>query len=282
MFTTLAMLLSLSGAAAVTPAASSTQVDVALVLAVDMSGSMDIEEARVQRLGYVDALRHAEFINAVTAGLNGRIAMSYFEWAGSVNETSLVEWHLIDDAGDAAAFAERIAARPVYTRRGTSISNAIAFASKLIATNPYDATRRVIDVSGDGPNNIGPPVDPDPRCGCRRRHHHQRPRHRHPPLCQRRIARPLLRRLRNRWSGLLRAAGSPIGGFRRGDPAKIGHGGEPQETRRDRLFRSRQPRDRLPDRRETAPRFSRSGLSRTGPVEGSRSDAISFGAPMRL
>ena len=160
MFTTLAMLLSLSGAAVVTPAASSTQVDVALVLAVDMSGSMDIEEARVQRLGYVDALRHAEFINAVTAGLNGRIAMSYFEWAGSVNETSLVEWHLIDDAGDAAAFAERIAARQVYTRRGTSISNAIAFASKLIATSPYDATRRVIDVSGDGPNNIGPPVDP--------------------------------------------------------------------------------------------------------------------------
>lgn len=160
MFTTLAMLLSLSGAATVTPAASSTQVDVALVLAVDMSGSMDIEEARVQRMGYVEALRHAEFINAVTAGLNGRIAMSYFEWAGNVNETSLVDWQLIDDAEDAAAFAERIAARPVYTRRGTSISNAIAFASKLIAANPYDAMRRVIDVSGDGPNNLGPPVDP--------------------------------------------------------------------------------------------------------------------------
>ncbi|MBW9062596.1 DUF1194 domain-containing protein [Rhizobium herbae] len=160
MFTTLAMLLSLTGSAAVTPAASNNQVDVALVLAVDMSGSMDIEEARVQRMGYVEALRHAEFINAVTAGLNGRIAMSYFEWAGSVNQTSLVEWQLIDDAEDAAAFADRIAARPVYTRRGTSISNAIAFASKLIATNPYDATRRVIDVSGDGPNNLGPPVDP--------------------------------------------------------------------------------------------------------------------------
>jgi Protein of unknown function (DUF1194) len=159
MFTTLAMLLSLSGAT-VTQAASGPQVDVALVLAVDMSGSMDLEEARVQRMGYVEALRHSEFINAVTAGLNGRIAISYFEWAGSVNETSLVDWQLIDDAQDAAAFAEQLAARPVYTRRGTSISNALIFASKLITANPYDATRRVIDVSGDGPNNLGPPVDP--------------------------------------------------------------------------------------------------------------------------
>lgn len=160
MFTALAILFSLSSAAAVTPAAANTQVDVALVLAVDMSGSMDLEEARVQRMGYVEALRHADFINAATAGLNGRIAISYFEWAGSVNETSLVDWHLIDDAGDAAAFADRIAARPVYMRRATSISNAILFAMKLIAANPYDAMRRVIDVSGDGPNNLGPPVDP--------------------------------------------------------------------------------------------------------------------------
>lgn len=160
MFTTLAMLLGLSATAAVTPAQTNAQVDVALVLAVDMSGSMDLEEARVQRMGYVEALRHSEFINAVTAGLNGRIAISYFEWAGSVNETSLVSWQLIDDAQDAEAFAEHLASRPVFTRRGTSISNAIAFASKLIATSPYDGMRRVIDVSGDGPNNLGPPVAP--------------------------------------------------------------------------------------------------------------------------
>ncbi len=159
MFTTLAMLLSLSGAA-VTPAADVAQVDVALVLAVDMSGSMDLEEARVQRMGYVEALRHPDFINAVTAGLNGRIAINYFEWAGSVNETSVAGWQLIDDAEDAAAFAEQLASRPVYTRRGTSISNAISFAAKLIAASPHDPMRRVIDVSGDGPNNLGPPVDP--------------------------------------------------------------------------------------------------------------------------
>ncbi|OBZ93149.1 hypothetical protein ADU59_23770 [Pararhizobium polonicum] len=160
MFTTLAMLLSLSGNAIVTPANDMAQVDVALVLAVDMSGSMDLEEARVQRMGYVEALRHPDFINAVTAGLNGRIAISYFEWAGSVNETSVIGWQVIDEAQDAAAFAEQLASRPVYTRRGTSISNAISFATKLIAANPHDAMRRVIDISGDGPNNLGPPVDP--------------------------------------------------------------------------------------------------------------------------
>ncbi|MCV9999913.1 DUF1194 domain-containing protein [Pararhizobium sp. YC-54] len=160
MLTTLAMLFALSSTPVATPAAGIAQVDVALVLAVDMSGSMDLEEARVQRMGYVEALRHPDFINAVTAGLNGRIAISYFEWAGSVNETSVVGWQLIDDANDAAALAEHLASRPVFTRRGTSISNAIFFASKLMAASPYDALRRVVDVSGDGPNNLGPPVNP--------------------------------------------------------------------------------------------------------------------------
>jgi hypothetical protein len=160
MFTTLAMFLTISGTPIATPTADAAQVDVALVLAVDMSGSMDLEEARVQRMGYVEALRHPDFINAVTAGLNGRIAVNYFEWAGSVNETSVIGWQLIDDAQDAADLAEHLASRPVFTRRGTSISNAITFASKLISASPYDAMRRVVDVSGDGPNNLGPPVDP--------------------------------------------------------------------------------------------------------------------------
>lgn len=159
MIATLAMLLSLSGGITAT-VASDTQVDVALVLAVDMSGSMDIEEAQIQRLGYVEALRHPEFIDAVTGGLTGRITISYFEWAGSVNQTSVVDWQLIEDADDAAAFADQLASRPVFTRRGTSISNAISFASKLITASPYQGMRRVIDVSGDGPNNLGPPVDP--------------------------------------------------------------------------------------------------------------------------
>lgn len=160
MFTTLAMLLSLTSSPVDMITAANTQVDVALVLAVDMSGSMDIDEARVQRTGYVEALSHPEFFNAVRNGLNGRIAISYFEWAGSVNETSLVNWKIIETPQDAAAFAAELASRPVFTRRGTSISNAISFGGKLLETVPYQAMRRVIDVSGDGPNNMGPLIDP--------------------------------------------------------------------------------------------------------------------------
>lgn len=78
----------------------------------------------------------------------------------SINETSLVDWTLIENAEDAAAFADQIASRSVFTRRGTSISNAISFGAKLIDAVPFDPLRRVIDVSGDGPNNLGPPVNP--------------------------------------------------------------------------------------------------------------------------
>jgi hypothetical protein len=141
-------------------AAERTEVDVELVLAVDMSGSMDLEEARVQRAGYVAALRHRDFVNTVSAGLVGRIAISYFEWAGSVNESSLVGWRVIANAADADAFAAEIAARPIMTRRGTSISNALIFGTGLIEANGFSGLRRVIDVSGDGPNNLGPPILP--------------------------------------------------------------------------------------------------------------------------
>lgn len=140
--------------------ASGNEVDVELLLAVDASGSMDMEEAHVQRAGYLEALRHRDFINAVQGGLTGRIAVAYFEWAGSINESSLVDWHVIADAGDAEAFAAAIEARPVATRRGTSIANALTYATGMIETNAFTGLRRVIDVSGDGPNNLGPPVLP--------------------------------------------------------------------------------------------------------------------------
>src|SRR6478735_2087026 len=131
MLATLVLLLGLSGAT-VPVASGDNQVDVELVLAVDMSGSMDTEEAEIQRSGYVEAISHPDFINAVRAGMLGRVAISYFEWAGSVNETSLVDWRLIESYEDAAAFANAIASRPIATRRGTSISKALFFGTRLI------------------------------------------------------------------------------------------------------------------------------------------------------
>ncbi|MFP5078128.1 DUF1194 domain-containing protein [Rhizobium sp. YIM 134829] len=160
MFAALSMIFALTATAEPVAVAKGDQVDVELVLAVDMSGSMDIEEARVQKQGYIEALRHREFVDAATGGLTGRIAISYVEWAGSVDQSSLVGWRVIANAADAEAFASEIDARPTATRRGTSISNALDFATRLIVDNDYAGLRRVIDVSGDGPNNLGPPVTP--------------------------------------------------------------------------------------------------------------------------
>lgn len=159
MLTTLALLISLTAGTQIA-AASDQEVDVELVLAVDVSGSMDIEEAQIQRAGYVDALRHPDFVNAVRDGLNGRIAISYFEWAGTVRESSLIPWRVISGEADASAFAAMLEARPIATRRGTSISGAIAFGAGLFEANGYSGMRRVIDISGDGPNNFGVPVMP--------------------------------------------------------------------------------------------------------------------------
>ncbi|WP_457584884.1 DUF1194 domain-containing protein [Ensifer canadensis] len=139
-------------------AAAPPDVDLELVLAVDISGSMDMEEASVQRSGYLEVLRHPDFINAVKGGYLGRIAIGYFEWAEQVNESSVVAWQVIEDAKDAEAFAADLEARPFGTGRGTSVSNAILFGMKLIESNAYTGVRRILDLSGDGHNNTGPPI----------------------------------------------------------------------------------------------------------------------------
>jgi hypothetical protein len=135
--------------------ADALPVDLELVLAVDVSESMDRQEFAVQRAGYVAALRHPAFIRAVLSGPNGRIALGYFEWAGSVQRQSVVPWQMIDGAGSAHAFAERLESLPAAVFRSTSISAALEFGTSLIEANGFDGARRVIDISGDGPNNFG-------------------------------------------------------------------------------------------------------------------------------
>lgn len=158
----LAMLLGLTAFAETKDAAagSETTVDLELVLAVDISGSMDLEEAQIQRAGYVSALTHPEFLAAVREGFNGRIAISYFEWGGTIGQNSQLPWSLIATADDAARFADLIKKRPFASLRGTSLSTAIAYGSRLFDANGFSGARRVIDISGDGPNNYGAPVTP--------------------------------------------------------------------------------------------------------------------------
>ncbi|MBY5352295.1 DUF1194 domain-containing protein [Rhizobium leguminosarum] len=159
MLTTLAVLMGLSGLVPIAQAEGS-EVDVALVLAVDTSRSMDFEEIGIQREGYVEALKHKEFIDAVKGGLTGRIAISYFEWAGYVVQDSVIDWQVIETEEDAIAFAGKLEARPIATQRRTSISTVIAQGASMIVSSPFQSRRQVIDVSGDGPNNSGDPVTP--------------------------------------------------------------------------------------------------------------------------
>ena len=138
--------------------ASQTEVDLELVLAVDISRSMDFDEQALQRAGYVAAFRHPEVIAAIGSGLIGRIAVTYLEWAGTGTQLHRVPWTLVDGGDSAHAFADAMAAVPISRERHTSISAGLITAAGLLAASPFAGLREVIDVSGDGPNNTGPPV----------------------------------------------------------------------------------------------------------------------------
>jgi hypothetical protein len=139
---------------------SAIPVDVELVIAVDVSYSMDPEEQALQREGYVMALTSREFLRALREGANGKIAVTYFEWAGQTDQKIVMPWRLIDGPEAADAVAAEIARAPYRRASRTSISGALRFAKPLFDNSGYRGLRRVIDVSGDGTNNNGPLVVP--------------------------------------------------------------------------------------------------------------------------
>nr|WP_197435134.1 DUF1194 domain-containing protein [Nitratireductor arenosus] len=134
-------------------------VDVELVLAVDVSLSMSPSELKIQREGYMAALMHERVIAAIRDGLHGKIAVTYFEWAGETSQRLVVPWTRIASLDDAQAFVALLTAIPARSARRTSISSGLIFAESLFEDNGFRGTKRVIDVSGDGPNNQGPRVD---------------------------------------------------------------------------------------------------------------------------
>jgi len=140
------------------PAARAESVDLELVLAIDVSRSMDIGEQELQREGYAAAFRHAQVHAAIASGPLGRIAVTYVEWAGTHLQAVLVPWTVVASPEDAFAFADKIAATRMLRERWTSISGVLEFASGLFADSGVEGLRRAIDISGDGPNNIGLPV----------------------------------------------------------------------------------------------------------------------------
>ena len=133
-------------------------VDLELVLAVDVSLSMDMEEQQLQRDGYVAAFRDPQVVKAIQSGARGRISVTYVEWAGPFSQATVLPWALIDGSAAAEEFAAKLAAVPISRHRMTSISAGLAYSGRQFERNPYRGVRRVIDISGDGPNNAGPPV----------------------------------------------------------------------------------------------------------------------------
>jgi len=139
-------------------AAGSVEVDVELVLAVDISYSMDFDELALQREGYVQAIASQELANALKQGTNGKIAVTVVEWAGVADQRIVLPWRLIDGPASAQAVSAELARAPVRRSFRTSISGALMFSAALFEGNGFRGIRRVIDVSGDGTNNQGPLV----------------------------------------------------------------------------------------------------------------------------
>ena len=133
-------------------------VDVELVLGVDISYSMDVDELALQRDGYARALTSAEFLNALREGIHGKVAVTYFEWAGAGEQRVIVPWRVVDGPESAGSVASEILSAPIRRAARTSISGALLFGAALFETSGQRGIRRVIDISGDGANNSGPLV----------------------------------------------------------------------------------------------------------------------------
>jgi hypothetical protein len=131
-------------------------VDLELVLASDVSASIDAEEAALQRAGYLAALTNREVIDTIRKGALGRIAVIYIEWAGG--QQTVVDWTVIEDMASARAFAVALQTAPLSSGANTSISGALDYAAGLFDDNGFEGTRRVIDISGDGRNYTGRPL----------------------------------------------------------------------------------------------------------------------------
>lgn len=147
-----------SAAPSAAPVGAAETVDLALVIATDTSRSIDEVEARLQREGVAAAFRHPQVIEAIQSGYHRRIGVAYVDWSSHMYSNVVLSWRVIDSARSAEAYASELTAQPITLGQRTSISEGLDLAFKLLSDGSLQATRRVIDVSGDGPNNYGRPV----------------------------------------------------------------------------------------------------------------------------
>ncbi len=152
-----ALLVLMFAAAAALPraAAAAEQVDLLLVLAADVSRSVDSGKFQLQREGYAAAISDPQVLDAIRSGRNGRIGLTFVEWSGSGSQRVVIDWTTVSDAESAKGFGDRLLEAPRSFADRTSISGAIEFAMGRLARAPYESARRTIDISGDGTNNAG-------------------------------------------------------------------------------------------------------------------------------
>ena len=134
-------------------------VDLQLVMAVDVSRSIDEVEAELQRRGYIEALTNERVIEAIVSGENRRIGVCYVEWAGTHYQQTVIDWMPIDSARSARAFSDRLAESPRTSQSWTAVGAALAFSAQRFQNSPFTSKRRIIDISGDGRTNDGPPAE---------------------------------------------------------------------------------------------------------------------------
>ena len=149
------LLVLLALVAAPSAARTAEPVDLLLVLAADVSRSVDQAKFQLQREGYAAAIADKRGLEAISSGRHRRIAVSFVEWSGVSAQRLLIDWSLIDGADAARKFGDQLIELPRSFAERTSISGGIDFAMGVLAKAPYQSTRRTIDVSGDGTNNSG-------------------------------------------------------------------------------------------------------------------------------
>jgi Protein of unknown function (DUF1194) len=150
------LVLTLAGAAALPAIARAAEkVDLLLVLAADVSRSIDSGKFQLQREGYAAAVSDPHVLDAIRSGRTGRIGLTYIEWSGLGSQRVVIDWTTIGDADSAKGFGDRLLEAPRSFADRTSISGAIEFAMSHLARAPFESQRRTIDVSGDGTNNSG-------------------------------------------------------------------------------------------------------------------------------
>jgi hypothetical protein len=147
--------LFLAGVVLFAPAARAADVDLLLVLAADVSRSIDAAKFQLQRDGYAAAIADARVLETIRSGRNGRIGLTFIEWSGIGAQRIVVDWMTVGDAASAKDFGDRLLEMPRSFADRTSISGAIEFSMVQLASAPFSARRHTIDISGDGTNNSG-------------------------------------------------------------------------------------------------------------------------------